>query len=179
MKGKRIVFGFVISILLAAPCFILVENVAAGGKYTNASGKGMYEIFDEQDEPIGVAHFDVKVSAIPHQKHGYGYVKWKIDFANTSYIDIIVKSTSVTVVKISVSAGGGFFAEIDAIAEIIDGNSNEVVTTNIKVLLIDGTIVAGPEAFGAGFGENIYDYIANNNSLIRGNINIVIKEPRR
>jgi len=179
VKGKWIALGLVITIFLAAPCSIFVDNVSAGGKYTNASGKGMYEIFKELDEPIGVAYFDVKVSEFPHPKHGLGYVKWKIDFANTDYIDIIVESTAVTWLYIGLSVEGALTADIEAEVEITDGYSNEVITDTIKVLLIDGTILSGSEAFGVEFGNEIYDYVADNNNLIRGNINIVIKNTRR
>ncbi|UCD13505.1 MAG: hypothetical protein JSW60_08105 [Thermoplasmatales archaeon] len=161
MKGKLLVTCFVVSMALLTTSSVMVENVGASGRWSNSSGKGIYRIYNMQAEPIGVAFFDVKAMEIPHPKHGYGYVRWKIDFAETDEIDVILESMSIKRVTFSIIPDWGLQAVIEAVAEILYVSSNEVVTANITVLLRDGTIMNKYDTFRIEIGDGTTITVGN------------------
>lgn len=169
MKGKLTVVCFVVSIVFLTTCHIFIENVDAFGKWSNGTGRGTYEIFNEAGTSIGIAFFDVKVTQIPHPKHGYGYVKWKIDFAETNDIDVILESTSITSVTFGIVPNWGFLATIEATADIIYVSSNSVSTTDIKVILKEGTVIPKPDAFRIEIGDGSMITVGNLTIIDYGN----------
>lgn len=169
MKKELPALCFVVSIVLLATCFVFVENVDAFGKWSNSTGKGVYEIYNGEGVSIGVAFFDVKVTEIPHPKHGYGYVRWKIDFAETNDIDVILESTSITSVTFDIAQNWGFLATIEATADIIYVSSNSVSTVDIKVLLKDGTVIPKPDTFRIEIGDGSIITVGNLTIIDYGN----------
>lgn len=169
MKKELPALCFVVSIVLLATCFVFVENVDAFGKWSNGTGKGVYEIYNGEGVSIGVAFFDVKVTEIPHPKHGYGYVRWKIDFAETDDIDVILESTNITRVTFDIVPNWGFLATVEATAEIFYIGSNSVGKADIKVLLKDGTVMSKPDTFRIEIGDGSIITVGNLTIIDYGN----------
>ncbi len=169
MKKELLALCFVVSIVFLTTCFVFVENVDAFGKWSNGTGKGVYEIYNGEGVSIGVAFFDVKVTEIPHPKHGYGYVRWKIDFAETDDIDVILESTNITRVTFDIVPNWGFLATVEATAEIFYISSNSVGKANIKVLLKDGTVMPKSDTFRIEIGDGSIITVGNLTIIDYGN----------
>ena len=170
IKTIRVVV--IIAILIITSSFI----ATAAPQFSSGRGKGVFQLVDSENNPIGEIYFNFRVSDKIHPKHGplYGYIIFEIDLGPDGVIDEIISLTDIYTINFGYGIIAGLYdgsqCIITGTTSVTNVATEQLVTENIIVRLHDTNNPSDVDYIDFELDSETYNF----GEIINGNIFIKI-----